>query len=539
MTRPDAVRGVSCLARPRLVAVAAVVALAMVAAACGGSGGAPPASVPTGPSAATSADTSSGGGDPGAPVPGIDWTSCGERLECATVAVPVDWDEPDGATIGLSVIRHPASDPDRRIGTIFANPGGPGESGVGFVRGGGDELDAWGEGRFDWIGWDPRGTHASSPVRCFESDAEPATYWDGVSIPTSPAESEAFRARTADLARRCGEVMGPLLSHISTTDTVRDLDRLRELLGEDTLTYVGLSYGTVIGQVYANLFPTRVRAMLLDGVVDPVAYTIDAETRIANNVSSADAVFEQFLTTCAAAGAGRCALAGHGETPQARVDSLFERARRGPIPAPGATPPGELRYGDLLVTSFAALRDPNLWPAYAEDLNAAVEGDASALATAAAQARTPEAWAGVTTSSAISCLDAPASQPVAEWRGVIGDLTAISTMSGPVQSWWLWAPCASDWPAGAVDRFAGPWDAETEVPILLIGTRYDPSTAYQNAVRSERLLGDAVLLTHEGFGHLSMNDESTCIEEWRVRYLVDLETPPPGTVCQADRRPFE
>ena len=332
--------------------------------------------------------------------------------------------------------------------------------------------------------------------------------------------------------------MGPVLSHISTTDTVRDLDAMRALLGEETITYVGLSYGTLIGQVYANMFPDRVRAMMLDGIVDPVAYTTSAETRAASGVESTDEVFDQFLSTCEAAGAGRCALAGHGETVAARVARLFEQAKQAPIPAPNATPAGELGYGDLLLSAFAPLRDPTLWPEYAEELNAAADGDASALEDAARPARAPTAWAESTKSAAISCLDGPATTTSADWPTVIGHLADVSRVAGAVQGWWLWAPCASNWPAQTDDRYTGPWDATTSVPILLIGTRYDPNTGYQNAVRSEHLLGNAVLLTHDGYGHLSFKDPSQCIEAARVRYLVDLETPPPGTVCQADQKPF-
>lgn len=256
------------------------------------------------------------------------------------------------------------------------------------------------------------------------------------------------------------------------------------------------------------------------------------------NAASTDEVFEQFLERCEEAGPQRCALAGHGETAAERVAQLFERARQGPIPAPGVTPPGELAYSDLLVSSYSPLRNPSTWPEYAEQLDAAVEGDPSALATAAAMWRTPQAWAEVTKSAAISCLDGPATKPVSTWRTVIGDLVAESAMSGAVQGWWLWAPCASAWPASSDDRYTGPWDAVTETPILLIGTRYDPSTGYQNAVRSEQLLGDAVLLTHLGYGHLSFQDPSECVEEARVRYLVDLEVPALGTVCAADQVPF-
>lgn len=506
--------------QPCSVALAAILAVVLFAAACSGDSDAAPA--PAGEAVAASE---------------ITWTSCGERLECATVPVPLDWGDPDGETIDLAVIRHPASNPEERIGTIMTNPGGPGDTGVGFVRDAGDELDAWGEGRFDWVGWDPRGTYASTPVECFESDAEAAEFWDGATIPSTPAESDAFAERMTDLAQRCGEVMGPVLSHISTTDTVRDMDRLRELMGEETITYAGFSYGTVIGQVYANMFPERVRAMMLDGVVDPVAYTTDAETMVTGGAVTANQVFQQFLATCDDAGPERCALAGHGETAAQRVARLFEQAKQGPIPAPNAEA-GELLYSDLQATAFAPLRDPTLWSDYAQQLNEAVEGDPSALATAAAETRTPAAWAEATKSAAISCLDAPASESVAGWPTVMGNMEGLNPITGSLTGWWLWAPCAADWPAKSDDRFTGPWDRKTEVPILLIGTRHDPNTAYQNAVRSQQLLGNAVLLTHDGYGHLSFKDQSQCVEEARVRYLVDLETPAPGTVCAADQKPF-
>ena len=472
------------------------------------------------------------------PTSSIAWRSCGKQLDCATVTVPLDWANPGGATIPLSVIRHRASKPNQRIGTIFANPGGPGDTGVGLIRAGGDELDTWGEGRFDWISWDPRGTYGSSPVNCFISSDAEARFWNGATIPSTAAESQAFTERTTELARRCGEAMGPTLSHISTTDTVRDMEALRAQLGEETITYVGLSYGTLIGQMYASMFPEHVRAMMLDGIVDPVAYSASAESRVANSVSSTDEVFAQFLSTCDTAGPARCALAGHGESAASRVARLFGEVRKSPIPAPRASPPGVLTYGDLQVSSFAPLRDPALWPAYATQLNAAIEGDASALVTSARLSTSPAAWNEVTKSAAISCLDSPASRPVDQWPSVIGDLAKRSPLAGSTQGWWLWAPCASNWPAHSDDRFTGPWTAQTAAPILLIGTRYDPNTSYANAVRSERLLGNAVLLTHNGYGHLSTKDHSTCIEKWRVKYLVNLETPPRGTICQADSKPF-
>jgi pimeloyl-ACP methyl ester carboxylesterase len=451
--------------------------------------------------------------------------------------VPLDWDHPNGRTIGLAVIRHLASKPGQRIGSMLINPGGPGDTGVGLVRGAGADLDNWGDGRFDVVSWDPRGTNASTHVRCFRSKRSERRFWKGASIPTSRAASRRFRRKTAALARRCGRVSGRLLPHISTADTARDLDYLRRLVGDRKLTYVGLSYGTYIGQTYANMFPGRVRAMMLDGIVDPVSYSRGAEARIAGFVSSSDEVFKKFLALCEGAGPKRCALAGHSRSPAERVKRLFARLRRAPIPAPAAKPAGKLSYGDLLLSQFPAMRGPDLWPQDAADLNAALGGDGSALETEARKFLTPKGWAGSTTSTAIQCADAPAHRGSRSWPRVIRRLNRISRLQGRVQGWWEWAPCAS-WPVRGQDSYRGPWDASTPNPILLIGTRYDPNTGYANAVQAERRLGNAVLLTHDGYGHISYRDPSACVERARVAYLVKLTTPPRGTVCQSDQQPF-
>ena len=187
--------------------------------------------------------------------------------------MPLDWDRPDGAKITLAVVRYLASRPEQRIGSLFVNFGGPGVAGAAAVKEAGALLDGLGGGRFDVVGWDPRGTGESTHVRCFASDAGPERFWGpDWTIPTTHAESRRYVPKTVDYARRCEALSGALLAHISTDDTVRDLDYLRQLVGDRQLTYRGLSYGTFLGQTYANMFPHRVRAMILDGVIDAVEY---------------------------------------------------------------------------------------------------------------------------------------------------------------------------------------------------------------------------------------------------------------------------
>jgi len=319
-----------------------------------------------------------------------------------------------------SSIRHPASRPDKRIGTFFFNPGGPGSSGLEVLK---DQssaglLDAAGDGRrrFDVLSWDPRGVGASTRIRCFRSKRDEARFWGDLTIPTTTATSRRYQRKAAAYARRCGEVSGALLRHISTADTVRDLDHLRMLVGEPKLNYVGWSYGTFLGQTYANVHPNRVRAMVLDGVVDAKLYVKSRESSVDNVVTPAGPVFEKFLELCQAAGPERvdadgkpagCALAGAGPVKE-RVDQLLRRTRRHPIPAPTADSPGLLTYGQLLTSIFPLLRNPGGWPAWAKDLDAAARGDGSALANVANA--NPPAAGGAPAPVSIGCADSPATR---------------------------------------------------------------------------------------------------------------------------------
>ena len=488
---------------------------------------------------AAGADSGRGSAAAGAGVPQITWAACGPQLECASVPVPLDWAHPGGPAIALAVARHLASHPGQRIGSLFVNPGGPGESGVDYVAKRGQALDAMTSGRFDIVGWDLRGgAGASAPVRCFADASERASFWQDLPMPTTRAEQRRYLAKTIELARRCGALNGALLAHISTADTARDLDHLRWLVGDRRLTYFGESFGTLIGQTYANLFPHRVRAMALDGLIDPVASAAGTEAVAASSLADTDRVFRQFLRLCQAAGPDRCALAGHGPVAP-RVNRLLAQLRHAPIPAPSADPPGELTYGEALTAlKLGGLPDPSLWPVAAAALEAAIQGDASLAETIARGATTDQVrMLFQEQSAALVCADSPARHPARAWLRVVDRLEDLSRIGGPIEGWHL-APCAS-WPTSSANRYTGPWNATTRNPILVIGTRFDPNTPLRNARLAARRLGNAVLLTHDGYGHLSQRDPSTCVVQATGTYLVDLTTPAPGTVCPSDRLPFD
>jgi hypothetical protein len=272
--------------------------------------------------------------------------------------------------------------------------------------------------------------------------------------------------------------------------------------------------------------------MVLDGVVDAAVYAKGREASLENIARPTAAVFREFQSLCESAGPERCALAGQGPV-AARVSALLGRLRSAPIPAPSANPPGALTYGEALTALFPQLRNPGSWPDLARDLDDAANGDGSALETIARAS--PPADGSAPAPVAIGCADSPARQRLRSWPQVIGRLGGLA---GPVLGWWLWAPCAA-WPAASAERYTGPWDATMTNPVLVIGTRFDPNTSYANARRTARRLGNAVLLTHDGYGHISFADPSRCVVRAIGAYLVRLTTPPRGTVCPSDRPPFD
>jgi pimeloyl-ACP methyl ester carboxylesterase len=469
----------------------------------------------------------------------VTWHNCGKNLECAQVRVPLDWNRSWGATISLSVARHLASKPNQRIGSLFVNFGGPGVAAVPIVKASGEGLDGLlGEGRFDIVGWDPRGTGESTDVSCFQNDKKMEQFWgEEWTLPTTPLSSWLYVPKTIEFARRCTEMSGSLLAHISTADTVRDLDYLRQVVGDPQLNYRGLSYGAFLGQTYANMFPDLVRTMILDANIDPVPFTTSVKAAMSTSGSDTDLVFEQFLSLCQQAGSVDCKLAGNGEV-TTRMKELLARLRQGPIPAPRAPAPHELRYGDVQIELWATLGTPAKWRQLADDLNQAADGDGSNLAITFREGRSAIQKVLIS-ATALQCADKPLLPrgSVLDWPRVMQHLTETNFL-GTVEGWWLWAPCAS-WRVPSAERYTGPWNATTANPILVIGNRYDPRTRYANSVLASQRLGNAALLTLDGYGHTSDADPSDCIDQAVTKYLITTVAPPTGTVCQPNHAPFD
>lgn len=492
--------------------------------------------------------------------PAITWAPCDPAgFECATLPVPLDHDEPEGPAIDLAVVRRPAGDPAQRIGTLFFNPGGPGGQGT-------EDLPAWAYlfpetvlDRFDVVSFDPRGIGDSTAVQCYDTAAEEAAALAAapVGFPVGSAEETAWIDTWRDFGERCAQRNGDLLEHVGTADVARDLDLLREAVGEETMRYLGVSYGTLLGATYANLFPDRVGAMVLDGNLDPVAWFAEPDEddglstslRVGTDLGSDDTL-QQFLDRCGAVTPDRCAFsAGSPEATRAEYAALLARLREGPVSIARAEGAVTIPYA-LAVAAVSGLlftvdpvppQDPIVpgWTALAgllEDLQQAPPATAAPDAPPPAPPSAPERYTGANQGFAVQCAESPNPRNPDAYL----ELARIGVeRAGDVGRFWPWGdePCAT-WPARAQDVYAGPWDVPTAAPVVVVGTTHDPSTPYQGSVRMADLLADARLLTVDGYGHTQLLNPSDCAADHVTRYLVAGDLPPEGTVCPQTVVPF-
>jgi pimeloyl-ACP methyl ester carboxylesterase len=449
------------------------------------------------------------------------WAGCGGGFECTTLDAPLDWDHPDGRTTPLALIRLKASGPGARIGSLFVNPGGPGASAVDLARNARGFLRPAVLARFDVVAVDPRGVGHSSPITC-ESGADLDQYFDADPTPDTPAERDHLIDVNRQLAEACARSTGDLLGHIDTRTAARDMDYARAALGDDRMTYVGFSYGTFLGATYADLFPNRVRALVLDGAVDPALSVQDVNREQAIGFQKS---FDAFLADCAAQSS--CPLRADGD-PRAAYDRLTARVEAQPIRVGGR----QVGPGELFLAVVAALYRKADWLRLSTALHAANGGDGAPLLSLADgfTERQADGTYGtlLTANAAVNCIDRPWSTNVADYDADAKAFAAQAPDFGAAVAYGGLA-CAF-WKAPAVDT-AHPLHAAGAAPILVIGTTNDPATPYQWAKNLAAELQSGVLLTHVGEGHTSLASPSSCVIDIETAYLVDLTVPAPNTTC--------
>ncbi|HEX6417173.1 MAG TPA: alpha/beta hydrolase [Acidimicrobiales bacterium] len=484
---------------PRRRVIPAVIAAAALAAGAACASEADTSGLTGGAGTTTTTGEGGSGGE-------LDWTDCGGSLECAELAVPVDYDDPGGDTLTLSISRVPAS--GDRVGALFVNPGGPGGTATDFAATLGFALPAEVTERFDVVGVDPRGLGASA-IDCGGDMQE--LYGADPTI-DSPDDEAELLAVSEEYVEGCEAAAGGLLPHLGTEDVARDIDAVREAMGDDQLNYLGFSYGSAIGQVLADLFPDRVRAMVIDGILD--LGPTGVETAV-DQAAGFETALQAFADDCDADPA--CPIA-----PDAidAIEDLTARVEAEPVPAS----PRDLGPGELSVGLAMPLYSESLWSDLADSVADALDGDGTGMVALA------DSYIGLADFDvyfAVNCLDFA-------WPATPEELLAAGAAAAE-ESPHFGEAIVNDyvrcpmWPAEADP--VPPVSAAGAPPILVISTTNDPATPYESGVRTAGRLESGVLVTYEGDGHTVVASGEPCIDGIVADYLVDLAVPDDGVTC--------
>lgn len=483
-----------------------------------------------------------------APATSINWKKCYGQVgpfECATVPVPLDYDSPDGETISIAVTRLPASDPSSRIGSLFLNPGGPGGSGVDYVVGAGPFLyTPEVRARFDLVGFDPRGIARSSGLRCFGTPKQASNLFPPFAFPTTPDEEQVQASIDRTIIGACSKHARSIIDHMSTANVARDLDVLRSAVGDEKLSYAGLSYGSYLGVTYANLFPDRVRAVVVDGVVDPIAWstgrdneaaTLPFSTRLRSD-SGSQATLKEFFRLCDEAGPN-CAFSGGAE---ARYAALAERARRSPLQI--VFPDGftlQFSYSDLVGLTLGAMYSSPIWGGFAALLADLERSSSPTVLGARLHAYLAKhGWSlypnFIEGGPGVMCSDSDNPHGYDAWS--LAGAQADEQFRYFGRPWTWQSSICAEWKGADADRYIGPFTKQTANPVLVVGNQFDPATRYEGAVVVHDLLPNSALLTVHGWGHTSLF-LSACADGAIARYIVDAKKPA-VEACEQDVKPF-
>jgi pimeloyl-ACP methyl ester carboxylesterase len=522
------------VARSR-IATLAVLAAAVCAAACAvGCTSSAPATTPAHTTPAASATPSSAAAPPAPPpvtlaqyyAQRLAWQPCNTYFECARLLVPFDYARPAWRRFSLPVIKLPAADPFERIGALVINPGGPGGSGVQYAlsaRSG--EFTSAVLDRFDIVGFDPRGVGGSEPAVHCMSGPQLDKYLATDGTPATSAQFATLVSESKLYASQCAKQAADLLPYVGTVNAAKDMDVLRAALGESALTYLGKSYGTVLGASYAQQFPSRVRALVLDGAVNPSLTGLQLDVAQASGFESA---FGQFAAWCVTQSG--CPFGTDVSDAVPKVAGLLAAANTHPLG--NLLDDGQPADGAMLLTGIAAalyLREE--WPLLKTALSSAFSADDGTVLVELANflmERNPNGTYSNLSDAEMSvdCIDRPWPRSLAQWRAAAAAAARSAPLFGASLVWGS-LPCAY-WPVPAsVMRVR----AAGAPPILVVGDLHDPATPYQWAIGLAHDLASGVLLGWNGEGHTSYMEGSTCVDDTVDAYLISLRTPHSGTVC--------
>ncbi|MDX6719370.1 MAG: hypothetical protein QOJ63_1624 [Solirubrobacteraceae bacterium] len=483
-------------------------------------------------------DSTSGGGLR------LDWSACGEAgAQCATPSVPKDYGSPRAGTLTLAVARSPATNPSRRIGSLFFNFGGPGASAADYVESLGPALFPVLNERFDIVGVDPRGTGGSVPVDCRANQETQGVYSQPFTTPGNLDVPALLRKDTQYIAR-CIQLNGDILKYLSTANVARDFNAIREAVGDSRLTYLGFSYGTFLGATIESLFPGKTRAVVLDGALDPDQYVNDPLSSLDEQSAGFERAISRFMTACAADPAG-CGFGG-GD-PLGTADNLIDQADATPIPASNA-PDRPVDGDDIRAALAQEVYAKFLWPELASALAMLEHGDGAgirAIMDNRFYSRNDDGSYGPSTDRYFLL-----SADEQDYPRTVGPFLDAGRQSYADYDHVFWNHGYTElnwglYPIRAKDAYDGPFrTARSDPTTLVVGTRYDPATPYKEAKRLVQQLGNARLLTMTGDGHTAYDGypadgyNSECTDKAVEAYLFGLVVPAEGTKCRQDQPAF-
>ena len=451
----------------------------------------------------------------------ISWSDCGNGFQCGKLTVPVDYQNPNGATIDLALQRLPARTASTRIGSLLVNPGGPGGSAIEFLRSWGQAVSRTIRDRFDLVAFDPRGVGQSAPIVCHD------TLQAFVAVDPTPDNPQEWQ-QADDAAKKfvddCQKKYASFLPFVGTKNVARDMESVRQALGEDKLTYVGYSYGTAIGQVYADMYPDRVRAFVLDGAMD-LSLGFEESSRL--QMVGFERALQSYLEDCRQK---QCGLAKNGD-PEKAIDALLAKVEVKPLPAAGADRPAG--PGETLLGIIAALYSKFSWPQLTNALLQAINnGDGTQMVNLADEYLERNSNGSypnlIEANLAVNYADQTCpkdpkvyEQFAVEWAKSSPHFGASAASSGVTCAFWPAKP----------DPLTVP-KAHGAPPIVVISTTNDPATPYEEGVALSKQLESGRLLIHRGEGHaVYVLGGDQCIDGAVNDYLLTLKAPESGTSC--------
>jgi pimeloyl-ACP methyl ester carboxylesterase len=463
----------------------------------------------------------------------LDWSTCYDDFECADLRVPIDYADLKVGTFKIALLRYKAQDQKNRIGSLIVNPGGPGGSGVDYAYNAEYIFDPDVLDRFDIVGFDPRGVDRSAPIKCLNDQETDAAYAADAK-PDTEAELTQAIAEAKSFIDKC-QSANKYLNHFSTAEAARDMDILRAALGDKKLNFLGKSYGTYLGTLYAQFFPEKVGRMVLDGAVDPNISIVEQNISQAKGFDDALGVF---ITDCAKE--DDCPLPKNKIEATTKIISIFTSAAVNPLPRKRKIKDDDRTATESLIvlgTASALYDDVDGWPKLRTALSEALQGYGDTFLDLVDQYtdRSPDGTYvsnELDSGAIIDCLDWPDTRTIEETKGDAKKFTDAAPIFGPYLAYTNIA-CKYLTPP-TKDKLTRKTNKITSIntaPVIVIGTTRDPATPYEWSLGLSKIFTTSKLISLNADGHTGQGRGSACVDDAVDAYLLQGISPKKNLIC--------